>query len=289
VSNGANNKKAAKIKKESNAALYVILSLWAFTTIFPFIWVINNSFKDRREIISSSFTLPSQFTLENYRQIFSNENFTVWGAYANSLIISTTVCVAVILFASLFAFAMTRYVFPANKFLYFLLIAAQMIPAFSTIIPVFKIIMSMGLRNNIFSVALVQIAGNLAFATIVLVGYMRSLPITLEEAAYMEGCNVFQVLKNVIFPLSRPAFATVAIFSFIWSYNDLFSQIFFLRDKRSGYTINRLLNEISSLDGGTNYGLMAASIVLIVVPVILIYMALQKNIIKGLTSGAVKG
>jgi raffinose/stachyose/melibiose transport system permease protein len=193
------------------------------------------------------------------------------------------------LFASLFAFALTRYVFPANKFLYFLLIAAQMIPAFSTIIPVFKIIMSLGLRNNIFSVVLIQIAGNLAFATIVLIGYMRSLPETLEEAAFIEGCNVFQVLANVIFPLSRPAFATVAIFSFIWSYNDLFSQIFFLRDKKSGFTINRLLNEISSREGGTNYGLMAASIVLIVVPVIAIYMILQKNIIKGLTAGAVKG
>jgi len=98
---------------------------------------------------------------------------------------------------------------------------------------------------------------------------------------------VFQIFFQVILPIAKPSFATVAIFTFLWSYNDLFTQMFFLRYKDS-FTITRLLNEITSI-AGVNYGLMAAAVVLVVIPVLIVYVLLQKNIIKGLTVGAVKG
>lgn len=268
--------------------IYAVLIIWGITTIFPFVWVLNNSFKKTNEILETSFELVTKPTYEHYDSIFHDESRPIVQAYINSIVISTTVCLVVILISALFSFAMTRYRFKWSTTLFSLIVAAQMIPAFSTIIPNYKTLMALGLRNNIFSVILIQIASNLAFATLILISYMRTLPLDLEEAAYLEGCNVFQILQKVIFPITRPAFATVAIFAFIWSYNDLFSQIFFLRDKRKGYTINRLLNEIASKEG-TDYGAMAASVVLIVIPVMVIYMMLQKNIIKGLTAGAIKG
>ncbi|MDD3429413.1 MAG: ABC transporter permease subunit, partial [Oscillospiraceae bacterium] len=135
--------------------------------------------------------------------------------------------------------------------------------------------------------ALPQIAGNLSFAIVVLMGFIRSIPVDLEEAAYLEGYNVFQIFFRIILPLARPSFATVAIFTFLWSYNDLFTQMFFLRNKKT-YSITRLLNEIAS-QAGVNYGLMVAAVVLVVVPVLVVYVLLQKNIIKGMTVGAVKG
>ena len=137
------------------------------------------------------------------------------------------------------------------------------------------------------SVILPQMAGYLAFSIVVLTGYMKSLPVELEEAAYMEGCNAFQIYFKVIMPLTRPSFATVAIFAFLWSYNDLFTQMFFLR-RPEMRTITRLLNELTSQEG-TNYGLMAAAVTLVVVPVVIVYIFLQKSIIKGMTAGAVKG
>ena len=109
----------------------------------------------------------------------------------------------------------------------------------------------------------------------------------LKEAAYMEGCNAFQIYFKVIMPLTKPSFATVAIFAFLWSYNDLFTQMFFLR-RPEMRTITRLLNELTSQEG-TNYGLMAAAVTLVVVPVVIVYIFLQKYIIKGMTAGAVKG
>lgn len=103
----------------------------------------------------------------------------------------------------------------------------------------------------------------------------------------MEGANVFQVFRKIIVPLCKPSLSTVAIFSFMWSYNDLFVQKVMISDKTK-FPVSTLLEEISSLYG-TDYGLMAASVTIIVVPVVIVYIFLQKNIIKGLTAGAVKG
>ena len=120
-----------------------------------------------------------------------------------------------------------------------------------------------------------------------MIGFLKEIPIELEEAAYMEGASVFKVFTTIIVPLSKSSLSTVGIFSFLWSYNDLFVQMIMIRD-RTKYPVCSLLQEISS-KYGTDYGLMAASVAIIVVPVLIVYILLQKNIIKGLTAGAVKG
>lgn len=273
--------------------IYFFLSLWALTTIYPFVWVIQNSFKDGGLIRSDSFSFPTgdKFTLDNYIQAWNE--FGIPGAYINSLLISCTVTLAVMLLAGIAAYGIARYNFRGKGAVHALVIASMMFPVFSTIIPVFRMMFKWGIVNtdNLWlsrlSVILPQIAGNLSFAIIVLIGFINSLPIDLEEAAYLEGYDVYQIFFHVIIPLAKPAFATVAIFTFLWSYNDLFTQLFFLRDK-DAFTITCLLNEISS-QAGVNYGLMASSVVLVVVPVLIVYIVLQKNIIKGLTVGAVKG
>lgn len=273
--------------------IYIILIVLALTTIYPILWVIINSFKDKKHIMSDAFSLPfgDLFTLGNYAEAF--EKVDILSAYRNSIIISGAVAVLVILMAGMASFALVRYRFRLNKTLYSLVIAAMMFPVFSTIIPVFRMEYGWGLAGSgnvwlsLISVILPQTAGNLAFAMVVLTGYMKGLPIELEEAAFMEGCNAYQIFFKVIMPLTKPSFATVGIFSFLWSYNDLFTQQFFLRNKEE-WAITRLLLEISSREG-TNYGLMAAVVTLVVVPLLIVYVCLQKYIIKGMTAGAVKG
>jgi raffinose/stachyose/melibiose transport system permease protein len=277
----------------SQGLIYLVLSVWALSTIYPFFWVIVNSFKEKRYIRSDTFALPlgEMFTLDNYHTAF--ERVDILGAYRNSLIISITVTAVVVLLAGFAAYAMARYRFRGRRALQGLIIASMMFPVFSTIIPVFRMLYSWGLVRfesvfySLLCVSLPQIAGNLSFAIVVLTGYIRSIPVEMEEAAYLEGYNVFQIFFRIVWPLGRPSFATVAIFTFLWSYNDLFTQMFFLRNKRT-YSITRLLAEISS-QAGVNYGLMVAAVVLVVVPVLLVYILLQKNIIKGMTVGALKG
>ena len=206
--------------------IYVVLSAWAVTTIYPIVWVVLNSFKVKDKIMVDSFALPvgELFTTANYKMAF--ERLGIATAYRNSMIISGTVALAVILLAGMASF-------------------------------------------------------------VVLTGYIKSLPIELEEAAYMEGSNAFQTFFKVVVPLTKPSFATVAIFSFLWSYNDLFTQMFFLRNKKF-WAITRLMQMLTSKEG-TNYGLMASTVSLVVIPVIIVYIFLQKYIIKGMTAGAVKG
>ena len=243
----------------AKAGTYAVLTCWALTTLYPFVWVILNSFRERGLIRKDSFSVPlpgSGFTMGNYAKAM--ERFDFGNAYVNSLIM-----------------------------------AGMMFPVFSTIIPVFRMEAAWGIASSgnrwlsLLAVILPQIAGNLCFAIIVLMGFIESVPIELEESAYMDGCNVFQVYFHIIMPAAKSSFATVSIFSFLWSYNDLFTQNFFLRVPKEK-TITLLLNEISS-QAGVDYGLMAASVVLIVVPVLIVYVALQKHIIKGLTAGAIKG
>ncbi len=279
----------------SKTVIYFVLIVWGITTVYPFLWVIINSFRLKGEIRSDSFSIPwpwtPSFTLGNYETAMQRSDFA--NAYTNSIIISTTVTIFVVLLAGLAAYGLVRYNFRGKKIVYGLIIASMMFPVFSTIIPVFRLEVAMGIAStgnrwySILSVILPQIAGNLSFAIIVLMGFIRSVPIELEESAYIDGCNVFRIFFKIIIPVAKPSFATVAIFSFLWSYNDLFTQMFLLRYPNER-TITLLLNEISS-QAGVNYGLMAASVVLVVVPVLIVYILLQKNIIKGLTVGAIKG
>lgn len=276
-----------------SAVIYVILGFWALSTIYPIFWVIINSFKAKGEIMSNSFAIPTGdlFTLANYRTAF--ERLNIFSAYRNSMIISTSVAAIVILLAGMASFGLVRYDFKLRKPMNSLVVAGMMFPVFSTIIPVYRMLSSIHMVNteslalSLTSVILPQVAGNLSFAIVVLTGYVRSLPIELEEAAYMEGCNPFQIFFKVVVPLAKPSFATVAIFSFLWSYNDLFTQMFLLRLPQHR-AITRLLNELTSNEG-TNFGLMAAAVALVVIPILIVYIFLQKYIIKGMTAGAVKG
>ena len=319
------NKKIGKLHKVTvgKVLIYVFLTLWAATTIFPFAWVINNSFKAPNKILRFSFlpcwssTLNRGYdgqpitreneckdiaqhrenfvspTLRNFKRAFNigateKTKISIMKAYVQSLIISGSVTIFVMLFAGMAAFAMARYNFVGRGFLRLIVTASLMFPSFSTIIPLLRMMTTFNLISNPLAVILPLIASNMSFAMLILIGYIEGLPVDLEEAAFLEGCNVFQIFYKVIFPISLPSFSTVAIFTFLWSYNDLFFQNILITD-RLKKPICALLNYISSQWGGTDYGLMCAAVTLVVVPVIVVYMLLQKNIVKGLTAGAIKG
>lgn len=277
----------------SKVVTYIVLTLWGLTTVYPFIWVILNSFRKKGLILTDSFSIPlgEAFTMDNYKVAMERSDFG--NAYLNSILISGTVTIVVVILAGLAAYGLCRYRFRGRGFLQSLVMAGMMFPVFSTIIPVFRMQVLVGVAGtgnrwlSLVATALPQIAGNLCFAIVILKGFVQSVPIELEESAYLDGCNVFQIFFRIIVPAAKSSFATVAIFAFLWSYNDLFTQSFFLRYPQER-AITGLLNEISS-QAGVNYGLMASSVVLVVVPVLIVYMCLQKHIIKGLTAGAVKG
>ena len=188
--------------------VYLLLILWSITTVYPIIWVLQNSFKAKDKILANSFSLPlgELFTMANYRKAFTNLNIV--SAYKNSIFISTMVALFVILLAGMAAYALSRYKFFGSEVLHSLVIAGMMFPVFATIVPVFAMEFSWGIASTsnwlltMLSVILPQVAGNLSFAMVVLIGYIKGLPIELEEAAYMEGCNAFQIYFKVVLTIS---------------------------------------------------------------------------------------
>ncbi len=287
------NKQKRETLTPSIFFIYIILISWAVTTIYPFFWIILNSFRVRGEISVNSFSFPTgdSFTFDNYKTAFSSVD--IGTAYRNTFVISISVTVLVMIIAGLAAYGLARFNFTGKAFLQSMIIASMMFPIFATIVPVFRLEVNIGLAGtttvwkSLLATVLPQVAGNIPFACIVLTTFINSIPIEIEENAYLEGCSIFQIFFRIVLPLARSSFATVAIFAFLWSYNDLFTQTFFLRYPDTK-TITLLLNEISS-QAGTNYGFMTAAVVLVVIPVIFVYILLQKNIIKGMTAGAIKG
>ncbi|MFD0957830.1 carbohydrate ABC transporter permease [Paenibacillus chungangensis] len=282
------HRRAAKRKGRisiSTILMYIVLTAWSLTTIYPMFWVINNSFKVSRDVMNNSFAVSWNPVMVNYTTAFDRIN--IGKSYLNSLIMSGSVVILVLLVGGLAAYVLARFQFRGRRWIYSILYASLLIPAFATVVPVYDLLIRWGLVNTHLGLILPQTAGNLTFAILVLAGYMATIPKDLEEAAFIDGCNRWSLFTRIFFPVARPAFASTSIFVFLWSYNDLFSALIFV-NKENVRPIVALLSEISS-QYGTDFGLMAAAVSLTVVPVLIVYLFIQKYIEKGLTEGAVKG
>ncbi len=270
-----------------NIIVYLILILWAISTISPFLWVINNSFKTTSEILLNSLGFPKELSFRNYQQLGNYGNINMFKGFLNSFIISGSVVLLVLFISSLASFVLSRFDFKINNTFKSLATVAMLVPTFSIVIPALVLVRKLGISGSYLSLILPQTALNLPFAILVLSSFMITLPKELEESALIDGANFLTILFKILLPLSIPGIVTVAIFVFLWSYNDLFMSMIFIpiREKQP---ICVLLSLVSSIYG-TNYGAMMSALVITIIPVLILYISLQEFVIKGLTAGAIKG
>ncbi len=270
-----------------NVLSYLILILWAISTISPFLWVINNSFKTTSEILLNSLSFPKELSFRNYQQLGNYGNINMFKGFFNSFIISGSVVLLVLFISSLASFVLSRFDFRINKTFNSFATLAMLVPTFSIVIPALILVRKLGISGSYLSLILPQTALNLPFAILVLSSFMITLPKELEESALIDGANFLTILFKIILPLSIPGIVTVAIFVFLWSYNDLFMSMILIpiREKQP---ICVLLSLVSSIYG-TNYGAMMSALVITIIPVLILYISLQEFVIKGLTAGAIKG
>ena len=269
----------------SKFIIYLVLIAWASTTILPLLWITNNSFRTTADIVNQPFAFPDSFNLVNYREARTRIN--VLNSYKNSIIMSGTTVVLVLLLGGMAAYVLARFEFKGKAVIDTLLVIGLMIPAFVTVVPVYELLISLDLVNTYLALILPHTAGNLVFATMLLTAYMSSLSKEIEEAVLLDGANRWQIFRLVFVPMSRPVFATVGIFTFLWSYNDLFSALIYVPQQKV-QPVTVLLSQVST-QYGTDLGLQATAVVVTVIPVLIVYLILQQQIIKGLTQGAVKG
>jgi len=256
-----------------------------FIVDFPILTVALNSFRTTETIISSHSILPTEPTLANYVYINTRTHF--WTFLFNSLIVAFAASALAIVLASLAGFAMSRFrariLGPYNQSL----LVVQMFPLILAIIPLFILFRNLNMVNNFIPVILVYAVTQLPFATWMLRSYFDSIPRELDEAARVDGCSPLRGFVQIILPLTLPGIVAVAIFSFLFSYNEFFISSVFLRDETRmtmPVGIQTFMQQYS-----TDWGSLMASATLGMVPTLILFFLIQKYMVAGATAGAVKG
>lgn len=275
------------INKKIKVILYIVMILITVVVVFPFIWMLVLSFKSNAEILSNPLSLPEFLNLDNYVNAFQTLNFAQ--LYGNTLficVVSIIVELAVTFFSS---FALSRMYFQNRKvknFLYRFLIMGLSISPFILLFPVYQINVTLHLREQL-ALIFPYVATSISFNTLLLVGYLKALPSEIDEAAVIDGCSLWNLMFHVIFPMAKPVIATIVIFNVLYIWNEYPFASVMLRDV-ADYT----LSMGASFFKGTytvDYGGIVASSVVIIIPELIFYGIFQKNIVEGMTAGAVKG
>jgi ABC-type glycerol-3-phosphate transport system permease component len=256
-----------------------------FVVNFPVLTVAVNSFRTTESILSSRSILPTEATLTNYFYITSRTHFLTF--LLNSGIVALGSTLLGILLASLAGFALSRFRGVILGSYNQALLIVQMFPLILAIIPLFIFFRQLGLVNNYLPVILVYTVTQLPFSTWMLRSYFDSVPKELDEAAKVDGCSPLRGFVQIILPLAAPGIAAVAIFSFLFSYNEFFISSIFLRDEDRMTVpvgIQSFMQEYS-----TDWGSLMASATLAMVPTLILFLFIQKYLIAGATAGAVKG
>lgn len=256
--------------------------------VFPIIWMVILSFKNNTEIVNEPLKIPNSFSFENYRRALDNLNLI--RMYFNTFIIAGVSEVIILVITYMSSFALSRMSFKSKKLrgnLYLFLLIGLAVPVYILLFPLYRINIVLNLLGTRWAVIFPYIATAVSFNTLLFVGFLNSVPKALEEAAIIDGCNIFQVSLKVVAPISKVVFATVSVFNILYIWNEYPFAITYLMD-RSKYTISLSASLFKGLYSVDYSGIVAAT-VMIIIPQLIFYGSLQKYIIKGMTDGAVKG
>lgn len=264
----------------------VLMAILALIYLFPFFISVLLSLKSKEETTQSVLALPKKIHWENFTEAI--EKAHIWRSMGNSLIVTVCSVLIVLVCASMAGYAIgRRYKKKAYRRYESLLTASMMVPFQTLMIPLYRMFRSMGLLNTLPGV-IVLIAGiNMPFAIMMYIGFVRTLPAELEEAAMLEGCNKWQVFTKVIFPLLKPTTVTIAVLDALWAWNDFNASLIVLQ-KDNVKTIP-MQQYIFFGEHSADYNMAFASAVISMIPVVIFFIFMQKHIQEGMTAGAVKG
>jgi raffinose/stachyose/melibiose transport system permease protein len=264
---------------------YIVLLLAALVALFPIYLVLINSFKERKAIFKTPWALPigDVFSLVGYEKVFERSHFGLY--FTNSLIVTVGSMFFILFFASMAAYALSEYDFPGNRWMGLYLAIGIMIPIRLGTVSILRLIVAMNLVNTRTALILVYTAMGLPLAIFILTEFMKQVPGELKEAARIDGASEYRIFWLVL-PLVRPAIATVAVFTMIPIWNDLwFPLILAPSEETKTVTLGaqQFLGQFVS-----DWNAVLSSLTLAMVPVLILYILFSRQLIRGLTAGAVK-
>lgn len=269
----------------ASAGKHAVLIAFSFLAIFPVFIIIMNSFKTRAAIFANPYKLPGSgtFSLAGYEAVHGQSDFLMY--YKNSLIITIVSIILITLFASMVAFCLSEYKFRGNGFFYIFFILGLLIPIRLGSVSLLDMMVSMQLVGTLLALILVYIAQGLSLAVLVLTQFMRSIPKSIKEAARIEGAGEYKIYLLTV-PLIKPALATVAVFTIIPIWNDIWFPLI-LAPGEATRTVTlgaqQFLGQFSS-----DWNAVLAALSMSIVPIFIMFFVFSKQIMSGLTSGSVK-
>lgn len=276
-----------KGKKVASSILFVtaLLVILIFI-IFPIYWCFATSFKPSAEITSKVVTYwPNTFTFQNYVEAWTRSGFSVY--FKNSLFIAVFGVVFIVVLSILTGYALARFKFKGKNAFMLILLCTQFIPGAMLITPIFIIFKNLNMLNSLFALVLINTTFHFPFNSILMRGFIGSIDYTIEEAAQIDGCSRLGAILHVLLPVLKPGIATIAAYGFISCWNEFLFSFMFI-SKQSKLTLpvglKNLVGEFS-----INYGQLAAGAIIAVLPTLILFSYVQKNLVGGLSSGAVKG
>lgn len=264
---------------------YIVLGIFTILCLYPLLWLFLSSFKTNTELYANPWGLPEQFRLDNYVQAITEGHILQY--FGNSVIIAVSAVLVAVVLSSMVSYAITRMEWRLSKLTLNIFLLGMMIPVYAMVVPLFSMFNRMGLLNTHLAVIIPHIAIAFPMAIFIMTGFMGSLPKEMEEAAVMDGCNIYQIFFKIIMPISKSSIVTVAVVTFINIWNDLLLPQIFLTDS-SKMTLPVGLTEFQG-QYATNYVAEIAAVIIAIVPSVIVYIWLHRHIMEGMVAGAVKG
>ncbi|WP_309116220.1 carbohydrate ABC transporter permease [Saccharothrix sp.] len=257
--------------------------------LYPLVWLVSTSFKPAAEVVSTLALLPSKPTVGNYAEVVDGVGgYGVLHYFGNSLLIAVGAVVGNVVSCSLAAYAFGRLHFRGRGPLFGFMMITIMLPHHVVLIPQYVIFQQLGMVNTFWPLVLPKFLATDAFFVFLMVQFIRTLPRELDEAATLDGCGPVGTFRHVILPLLRPALITTAIFTFIWTWNDFFSQLIYLNDPEK-FTLPLALQLFVDQATESAFGPMFAMSVLALLPIGLFFLAFQRFLVDGVATSGLKG
>ena len=278
-------------QKASRIIVTVLMAAFAIGMVIPFIWMLSSSFKTASEVMQLPIKwIPNSFDLRNYKIVWNigdlaPRDYQFANAYINSIVVAVITVVSTLLTSSLAGYAFAKMEFRGRNILFLIYLATMMIPSSVTLIPKFVIFEQIGFIGTLLPIIIPRMVS--VTGTFFMRQHYMEIPNEIKEAAIVDGAGEFKIWLRVMLPMTKPAFASLGVLAFLWNWNNYDEALVFLT-RSECYTIpialNNFIEEVS-----TQYNLIMAAAVSALIPVFIVFVLLQKQLIVGLTAGAVKG
>jgi multiple sugar transport system permease protein len=268
--------------------IHAVIIIGAVLMLYPVLWLIGASFKPLNETFTNVGLLPRTWTLSNYTDGWNALDYSFDVFFGNSLIVCLGAVLGNVISCSLAAYAFARVNFKFKAFWFMLMLGTIMLPYNVIVVPQYVLFKDFGWVNTFLPLIVPKFLATDAFFIFLLVQFIRAIPRDLDDAAKIDGCNHFQMYLRIILPLAMPALATTAIFTFIWTWSDFFTQLIFLNDQ-SVYTVPVALRTFLDGTGVSAYGQLFAVSVISLIPIFGFFIAFQRLLIEGAASSGIKG